>query len=83
MNLNKCERCGCFFTTKDCVCPNCLTKDQNEISTLKNFLIENDSSISIEALASSTGITEKNLNRFLQDTELKGTFSGLGLITKL
>lgn len=81
MNLNKCERCGCFFTSKDYVCPNCASKDLNEISELKNFLVENDKSISIENLSLSTGISVKNVNRFLKNEEINNTFSDLGLIT--
>ncbi len=81
MNLSKCERCGCFFVTENAVCPNCRTKDENEISQLKNFLIENDSKISVEELSLSTGISVKNVNRFLKDSEIQKSFSGLGLVT--
>lgn len=81
MNLNKCERCGCFFVSKDCVCPKCLSKDNNEISILKNFLSENDNAISVETLASSTGIQIKNVNRFLKNAEINSDFVNLGLIT--
>ena len=81
MNLNKCERCGCFFSSENHVCPNCLSKDNNEISILKNFLSENDNTISVEALCSSTGIQIKNVNRFLKNDEINSTFSNLGLIT--
>lgn len=81
MNLNKCERCGCFFVSENAVCPNCQTKDNNEISQLKNFLVENDANISIEELSLSTGISVKNVNRFLKNDDVKTTFSGLGLIT--
>lgn len=81
MNLNKCERCGCFFVSKDCVCPKCLSKDNNEISILKNFLSENDNTISVESLASSTGIQLKNVNRFLRNSEINSAFSNLGLVT--
>lgn len=81
MNLNKCERCGCFFVSKDCVCPKCLSKDNNEISILKNFLSENDNIISVESLASSTGIQIKNVNRFLKNSEINSAFSNLGLVT--
>ena len=28
MELKKCVRCGCFFNTKEDVCPNCKTKDE-------------------------------------------------------
>lgn len=81
MNLNKCERCGCFFIVENAVCPNCQTKDNNEISQLKNFLAENDSNISIEELSLSTGISVKNVNRFLKNTDIRNTFLGLGLVT--
>ncbi len=81
MNLNKCERCGCFFVSNDCVCPKCLSKDNNEISILKNFLSENDNTISVESLASSTGIQIKNVNRFLKNSEINSAFSNLGLVT--
>ncbi len=65
MNFNKCSRCGCFFMSDSSVCPNCQPKDQYEMSQLKNFLEENTNQINIENLSSSTGISVKNLNRFL------------------
>ena len=83
MNLNKCERCGSFFVAEDCVCPNCLQKDNNEISRLTNFLSENDNSISINTLVESTGVSIKNVNRFLKNEEINSTFSNLGLITDI
>lgn len=65
MNFNKCCRCGCFFMSDNNVCPNCQPKDQYEMNQLKNFLEENTSQINIDNLSSSTGISVKNLNRFL------------------
>lgn len=79
MNLNKCERCGCFFTSKNQVCPNCQSKDENEINQLKNFLSEADSEVSVENLSASTGVSIKNVNRFLKDKNLYNTFTDLGL----
>ena len=81
MNLNKCERCGCFFASDNCICPKCQSKDEHEISELKNFLEENDDNISIEKLSFSTGISINNVNRFLQNEKVSTAFSGLGLIT--
>ncbi len=40
MNLNRCERCGSFFASKNSVCPNCQSKDEHEINHLKTFLSE-------------------------------------------
>lgn len=65
MNFNKCSRCGCFFMTDSSVCPNCQPKDQYEMGQLKNFLEENTNLINLDSLSASTGITVKNLNRFL------------------
>ncbi len=65
MNFNKCSRCGCFFMSDNNVCPNCQPKDQYEMSQLKNFLEENTNEINMDTLSASTGISVKNLNRFL------------------
>ena len=67
MNFNKCSRCGCFFMAN--VCPNCQPKDQYEMGQLKNFLEENTNQINLDNLSASTGITVKNLNRFLSQEQ--------------
>lgn len=69
MNFNKCCRCGCFFMSDNSVCPNCQSKDQYEMNQLKNFFEENKNQISIDNLSSSTGISVKNLNRFLSQEQ--------------
>lgn len=70
MNFNKCSRCGCFFLTEGTVCPNCQPKDQLEINRLKDYIAENtDISYNMNHIISSTGISNKNLNRFLADTQ--------------
>ncbi len=79
MNLNKCERCGCFFASKSSVCPNCESKDENDINQLMNFLNESDTSVTVESLAFSTGISLKNVNRLLKDKDLYTTLTNLGL----
>lgn len=71
MELNRCCRCGAFFTTSNNVCPNCESKDNLEQSTLKNFLQNNEIPSSLETLSTDTGISIKNLNRFLSDDNLK------------
>lgn len=79
MNLNKCERCGTFFATKNSVCPNCVSKDENDIKQLKTFLNDADSSVSVESLSYSTGVSLKNVNRFLKDQKLNDDLTNLGL----
>ncbi len=69
MNFNKCSRCGCFFMSDNSVCPNCEAKDKYEMSELKTFLEENTSQINIDNLSASTGISVKNLNRFLSQEQ--------------
>lgn len=68
MEFKKCERCGCFYTSNDNVCYNCLTKDKYEMSKFKNFINENNLSEinSLNELSYQTGISGKNLNRFLK-----------------
>lgn len=67
MEFRKCERCGCFFISNDNVCFNCLTKDRFEMSKFKSFVEENNVSNinSLTDLSAQTGISSKNLNRFL------------------
>ena len=79
MNLNKCERCGCFFASTNSVCPNCESKDEHDINQLKNFLSESDTSVTVESLAFSTGVSLKNVNRLLKDKDLYTTLTDLGL----
>ena len=74
MELNKCTRCGAFFVSNNCVCPNCEPKDNAEIYKLKNFLSENDCPDNMESLATSTGISVKNLNRFLSNEDFSSKF---------
>ena len=67
MEFKKCERCGCFYAYNDNVCYNCLTKDKYEMSKFKNYINENNLSEinSLNEISSQTGISNKNLNRFL------------------
>ena len=42
-------------------------------------LSETDSSVTVESLAESTGVSLKNVNRFLQDKNVYTTLTNLGL----
>lgn len=77
MELNKCKRCGAFFVSGSNVCPNCEIKDNAEIYKLKNFLSENECPNSIETLSCDTGISVKNLNRFLEQKDFSEITSQL------
>ncbi len=73
MNFNKCERCGCFFLSDNSTCPSCSTKDNIEMNTLKNYIVTNsiseDISTNVSSISTETGISVKNLNRFLGNND--------------
>ena len=72
MNFNRCSRCGCFYLSGSAVCPNCEPKEQMEINILKNYIEEtgnNYGTCQMNDIISSTGISSKNLNRFLMQDQ--------------
>ena len=73
MEFVKCSRCGAFYSNSGYVCPKCVDKDNFELSTFKDFVeIHCVDLQSISEVAISTGISEKNLNRFLTYDGLEG-----------
>lgn len=73
MEVVRCSRCGAFYTNGGYVCPKCTNKDNFELSTFKNFVEQNGVEIhSLNQVSISTGISEKNLNRFLDYDGLEG-----------
>ena len=82
MELNKCKRCGAFFVSNNYVCPNCEPKDNAELFKFKSFLEENDCPNSMESLASNTGISVKNITRFLEQKDLSTFASKFDIIKK-
>lgn len=79
MEFKKCERCGCFFTTSDNVCQNCMPRDNFELSKLRNYFDENANSNSIQDISVNTGISVKNLNRYLCENEFSEISNQLNL----
>lgn len=65
MEFNKCSRCGSFYLSNGSVCPKCIAKDGFEFSTFKSYIKENGLDESLDKISGHTGITVKNLNRFL------------------
>lgn len=66
MEFKKCSRCGNFYVSDGIVCPKCTPKDDFEFSTFKSYIAENGSNQSVDAISDATGISVKNLNRFLE-----------------
>ena len=69
MNFKTCVRCGCFFSSDDSLCPNCKTKDEVDKNSLKNFLANNDIPNNYESLSYMSGVSLKNINRFMETKE--------------
>lgn len=65
MEFNKCSRCGSFYLSNENVCPKCIAKDGFEFSTFKSYIKENGLVESLHTISGHTGITVKNLNRFM------------------
>lgn len=68
MEFNKCSRCGNFFISNDDVCPKCKTKDTLEFETFKSYITENGINNNLDILSNETGISVKNINRYLNYT---------------
>ena len=73
MVFKKCERCGCFYTSGDAVCPKCTPKDLLEMEKLETYLAENTTS-SLSEICIETGISAKNLNRYLENDKFAKAF---------
>ena len=71
MEFNRCSRCGSFYVSEGNVCPKCSTKDGFEFSTFQNYIKENGLENSLDTIADDTGISIKNLNRFIEYDEFK------------
>ncbi len=65
MEFKKCTRCGNFYVTEGNVCPRCVAKDNMEFATFKTYIKENGLIGGIDTISGKTGISEKNINRFL------------------
>ena len=70
MEFKKCKRCGCFFVSNEEICCNCSPKDKLEISKLENYFENNQEENSINNISLATGISIKNINRYLSSNTL-------------
>ena len=66
MELKRCARCGKFYASDVEVCQECEKKDLEDLNKLKGFFEDNYvSGISKIEISTSTGISTRNLNRYL------------------
>ena len=79
VEAKKCQRCGCMYISENDVCEKCQKKDGADLYRLKGFFAtqEMGGEISQGEIAIATGISSKNLSRFLGSDEFKGIFAGL------
>ena len=71
MEFNRCSRCGSFYVSEGNVCPNCSKKDGAEFMQFTSYLDENGFENSLDTISNQTGISVKNLNRFIGYPEFK------------
>ena len=75
MELKKCARCGKFYASNATVCSDCEKKDLADLSKLKGFFSDNYVvGVSKNEIASTTGISTRNLNRYLGYEEFSGIY---------
>ncbi len=75
MELKRCARCGKFYASDVDVCQECSKKDLADLSKLKGFFAENYvSGVSKMEISASTGISARNLNRYLGYEEFSGIY---------
>lgn len=65
MEFKKCVRCGSFFVTEGEICQNCLPKDRLDIVKFKDYIESNSDSYSADSISINTGISMRNVNRYL------------------
>jgi len=75
MELKRCVRCGKFYDTEVEVCQDCIIKDMADMGKLKSFLVDGyTSGISKTEIAESTGISARNLDRYLGYEEFNNIY---------
>ncbi len=73
LEAKKCARCGSLYIADTEVCSNCLKKDGADLYKLKGFIeTKGTGEITQGELSIATGISNKNLARFLQYEEFQG-----------
>ena len=77
MEFNKCSRCCNFYISNDLVCPKCKAKDAFEFETFQSYIQENGLTQNLDTISSQTGISVKNLNRFLDYSGYNNYIDGL------
>ena len=79
LEAKKCARCGTMYVSEMSVCGKCQQKDGADIYKLKGFFEKELGNTWSEIdISRTTGISKKNLQRFLNYDEFKGVGVELG-----
>lgn len=65
MEFKKCARCGSFYITDGDICQNCMPKDRLDFLKFNDYIQNNENS-SVDFISVNTGISVKNVNRYLK-----------------
>ncbi len=75
MELKRCARCGKFYASDVEVCHECEKKDLADLGKLKGYFADNYVSGATKMqISASTGISARNLNRYLGYEEFSGIY---------
>ena len=81
LEAKKCARCGVMYISESDVCGKCQQKDGADMNKLKGYLERELGSIdSTVNLSQATGISPKNLERYLGYDEFKGIELGNAIV---
>ena len=73
--IKRCARCGCLYTTDTDVCQDCKKKDLIDLNKLKGFMEEGFvAGTTKQDILNGTGISAKNLERYLGYEEFAGIY---------
>jgi predicted amidophosphoribosyltransferase len=78
--LYECERCGKAFVRANAsqrVCPECKVKDEEDLDTIKDFLIINPHS-TMEEIEKNTNVDKKTILRLLEEGEIESEDLNIG-----
>ena len=75
MEVKRCARCGNFLTSYDNTCIPCSSRDKMDVQKLKTYFEDNTNTYSVKELSLNTGITEKNVTRYMQADDFSGFLS--------
>ena len=74
MEFKKCARCGAIYLSDDNVCFNCKPKEKQEFAKFNTYIESVENISSAEEIAINTGISIKNVTRYLGESPIIDSF---------